>query len=84
MLGLRPNETQHYPIHQTIHSNYIPSPQLRREQPNDLTEEEIIKEAELVLKQAERTKCTTDGDVNGGKSRGGRIERKKSKDVFLK
>lgn len=80
VIGSRPNEHLNHPTHQ-IHANHIQSPQLRRELPTDLTEEGILKEAALVLSQAERVKCTAEGgsDIVGGrvnvKSRG-RIERK--------
>ncbi|KAG4068559.1 hypothetical protein HA402_004900 [Bradysia odoriphaga] len=79
-IGSRPNEHTNHPTHQ-IHANHTQSPQLRRELPSDLTEEGILKEAALVLSQAERVKCTAEGgsDIIGGrvnvKSRG-RIERK--------
>lgn len=81
IIGSRPNEHPNHPTHQ-IHANQ--TPQLRRELPTDLTEEGILKEAALVLSQAERVKCTAEGgsDIIGGrvnvKSRG-KIERKNGK-----
>ncbi len=83
IIGSRPNEHTNHPTHQ-IHANHLQPPQLRRELPTDLTEEGILKEAALVLSQAERVKCIAEGgsDIVGGrvnvKSRG-RIERKNGK-----
>lgn len=72
----RPNDqTLHYP-----HSIHVGQSPLRRELPNDLSEEQIRKEAELVLSQAERIRCTADGgsEITGGRLNAktrGRIER---------
>lgn len=80
-LGSRPNDNQNYPnTHQTIHSNHIQAPQLRRELPKDLSKEEILKEAALVLSHAERVRCTTDnGNDTFGNRLKNRIDRKKGK-----
>lgn len=40
------------------------SSQLTRELPQDLSEQELLKEATLVLAQAERVKCTADDGLN--------------------
>lgn len=37
-----------------------PQPQYKRELPSDLSKEELIKEAEKVIAQTERIKCTVD------------------------
>lgn len=37
-----------------------PPPQVKRELPSDLSKEELIKEAEKVIAQTERIKCTVD------------------------
>lgn len=37
-----------------------PPPQVTRELPSDLSKEELIKEAEKVIAQTERIKCTVD------------------------
>lgn len=47
----------------------LPQAHLRRELPKDLTKEAILKEAALVISQAERVKCTAKGDneITGGR-----------------
>lgn len=37
-----------------------PQPQYTRELPSDLTEQQLIREAEKVIAQTERVKCTVD------------------------
>lgn len=55
-VGNRPNENLHFGLSGSESS----LPPYKRELPQDLSEEELIKEAEKVLAQSERIKCTAD------------------------
>lgn len=62
--GTRPNEIHNF----GSSSNGVGGHQthLKRELPQDLSEKELLKEAALVLAQAERAKCTTDTEIGAG------------------
>lgn len=53
--GLNGDDHHHYPVPPPP-----PPPQVKRELPSDLSKEELIKEAEKVIAQTERIKCTVD------------------------
>lgn len=63
--GGRSNENNSYGLNGDDHHYPVPPPpppppQVKRELPSDLSKEELIKEAEKVIAQTERIKCTVD------------------------